>query len=139
MHEILIEKTLNAPVSAVWPLLEDFANLDWYSPAERVEAINEGTNLVRRIYMHGMDTPVDERLEAVDSEKLQFSYTIPGMPMQNYRVVVNLAANGENTDVCWHAGFTGVSEGMNADDMVALMTDTYGGMLLELEKAANAA
>lgn len=137
MHEILIEKTLSAPVTSVWALLEDFANLDWYPPAERVEVIEEDGHLVRRIFMHGMDTPVDEKLEAVDVEQMQFSYTIPGMPMQNYRVVVNLSANGGNTDVRWHAGFTGVSEGMNADDMVALMTDTYGSMLLDLEKAAN--
>lgn len=137
MHEILIEKTLSAPVASVWALLEDFANLDWYSPAERVEAIDEGGNLVRRIFMHGMDTSVDEKLEAIDSEKMQFSYTIPGMPMQDYRVVVNLNANGDKTDIRWHAGFSGVSEGVNADDMVALMTDTYGGMLQELEKAAN--
>jgi len=138
MHEILIEKTLNAPLNSVWALLEDFANLDWYPPAERVEAIGEGGTLTRRIFMHGMDTPVDEKLEAIDSEKKQFSYTIPGMPMQDYRVVVNINPNGENTDVRWHAGFSGVTEGINADDMIALMTDTYGGMLADLEKAANA-
>ncbi len=138
MHEILIEKTLNASIDSVWALLEDFANLNWYPPAERVETIEEDGKLVRRIFMHGMDTPVDEVLEAIDPEQKQFSYTIPGMPMQNYRVVVTLGANDSNTDVRWHAEFSGVSEGMNADDMVALMTDTYGGMLLDLEKAANA-
>ncbi|MEM8498165.1 MAG: SRPBCC family protein [Pseudomonadota bacterium] len=137
MHEILIEKTLSAPMKSVWALLEDFANLDWYPPAERVEAVEEDGNLVRRIFMHGMDTPVDEKLEAIDATQMQFSYTIPGMPMQNYRVVVNLSPNGGNTDVRWHAVFTSVSEGINADDMVALMTDTYGGMLLDLEKAAS--
>ncbi|MFK7734118.1 MAG: SRPBCC family protein [Pseudomonadales bacterium] len=137
MHDILIEKTLSAPASAVWALLEDFANLDWYPPADRVEAIGEGTDLVRRIFMHGMDSPVDEKLEAIDSEQMQFSYTIPDMPMQNYRVVVNLNANEAGTNVRWHASFSGVSEGINADDMVALMTDTYGGMLLDLEKAAS--
>lgn len=138
MHEILIEKTLSASAKSVWALLEDFANLDWYPPAERVETIEEDGNLVRRIFMHGMDTPVDEKLEAIDATQMQFSYTIPGVPMQNYRVVVILKANDANTEVRWHASFTGVSEGISADDMVALMTDTYGGMLLDLEKAANA-
>lgn len=138
MHEILIEKTLNAPVHSVWALLEDFANLDWYAPAERVETIDENGTLVRRIFMHGMDTPVDEKLEAIDAQKMQYSYTIPDMPMHEYRVVVNLSTSDANTHVRWHASFSGVGEGINAEDMVALMTDTYGAMLADLEQAANA-
>ena len=137
MHEILIEKTLNASVDQVWSVLSDFGNLDWYPPAERVEVLGEGPGQIRRIYMMGMDTPVDEKLEAIDETARQFSYTIPDMPMQDYRVVVNVNEDRDaKCHVRWHARFSGVGEGMKAEDMIALMTDTYGAMMDDIERAA---
>ncbi len=138
MHEILIEKTLNAPLTGVWRVLADFSNLSWYPMAERVEQIGEGIGQIRRIYMSGMEHPVDEKLERVDEAQHSFSYSIPGVPMLNYQVTVNLSDGGNGRcDVRWHATFDGVAEGVNADDMVAIMSDTYGSMLSDIERAAQ--
>lgn len=141
MFEVLIEETLKANPDKVWALVENFADLSWYPPAEKVEKIGEGVGQIRRIHMAGMDNPVDEILESLDAEKRQFSYTIPEMPMHDYRVVVNIAANAAESshcDVRWHATFSGVSEGLSGDDMANMMKDAYTGMLGDIEKAANA-
>lgn len=136
MHEILIEKTLNAPTEEVWRVLSSFADLSWYSPAEKVEQIGEGIGQVRRIYMPGMEHPIDEVLQSMDEQKREFSYTIPGMPMQDYKVVVQLSENNDQCDVHWHATFSDVIEGINANDMIGMMQDTYSAMLGDIEAAA---
>ena len=33
MHEIIAQKNIQAPLATIWALVEDFSNLDWYSPA----------------------------------------------------------------------------------------------------------
>ncbi len=136
MHEILIEKTLNATAENVWGVLSRFADLSWYAPAEKVEQIGEGIGQIRRIYMPGMEHPIDEVLESMDEQKREFSYTIPGMPMQDYRVVVRLTENNDQCDVRWHATFASVVDGINADDMIGMMRDTYASMLNDIEAAA---
>ena len=39
MHEIIAEKTINCGIEKVWALVADFANLSWYTPAQKVEKI----------------------------------------------------------------------------------------------------
>lgn len=138
MHEILIEKTLAVPASNLWAILERFSDLSWYSPAESVEKIGDGIGEIRRIKMAGMDAPVDEQLEMMDAANMTFAYSIPGTPMQNYKVVAKLRDNAGQTDVRWHATFESVTEGLGIkpEDMVAMMTDAYSSMFAELELAA---
>jgi len=138
MHEIHIEKTLNASTDKVWAILSRFSDLSWYSPAEKVEQIGEGLGQIRRITMPGMDTSVDEVLESLDEDKLEYSYRIPDTPMQDYRVIVRLTENGAQCDVRWHATFASVVEGLDANDMIAMMTGVYTSMLDDIEVAANA-
>ena len=42
MYEFTVEKTVDAPVEAMWALVSDFANLDWFDGAARVEKSGEG-------------------------------------------------------------------------------------------------
>ena len=138
MHEILIEKTLDAPLSKVWPLLADFGNLDWYTPAEKVEAIGEGIGQIRRITMTGMGDPIDEILEAIDNEAHSLSYSIPGGVMVDYFVTNTLSANGDKTDLVLRGTFKEVAmEGLSAEDLIAIMQDNYSGMMDALSAAAN--
>lgn len=138
MHEILIERTLRANTDKVWALLADFANLSWYTPAEEVEQIGQGVGQIRRIFMRGMDTAVEEKLETLDADKKEYSYSIADMPMHDYRVVVRLTESADGQcDLRWHATFSGVSEGLKAEDLIALMTDTYDAMLDDIERAAS--
>jgi len=141
VYEILIEETLAVGTDNVWALVENFADLSWYPPAEKVEKVGDGIGQIRRIHMAGMDQPIDEKLESLDAAKREISYSIPGMPMQDYRVVVQLNENSSNPghcDVRWHATFTGVTDGLNGDDLAAMMKDTYASMLADIEKAASA-
>lgn len=140
MYELLIEETLEASADRVWALVENFADLSWYPPAEKVEKIGDGVGQIRRIHMAGMPNPIDEKLESLDSVKREISYSIPDMPMHDYKVVVNVAANAAQAahcDVRWHATFSGVSDGLNGDDLANMMKETYTSMLADIQKAAS--
>lgn len=136
-----MEQDIDAPLDAVWALVADFANLDWFGGAERVEKVGEGTGQVRRIYMPGMDEPVEEELLAIDPGNHRLEYAVlEGGPniMRDYRVVATLAAAGEGrTHAHWEATFSGVSvEGVEPADMIRVMRDAYAGMLQEIGRAA---
>lgn len=114
--------------------MSDFANLDWFDGAERVEAVGEGIGQVRRIFMPGMDAPVEEKLLALDAQRHSFEYAVleGGMNvMRDYRVVASLSDNGAGGTLArWEAAFSGVSvEGVNPQDMIDVMQGTYAGML----------
>lgn len=133
-------------MDAVWAVVADFANLDWYRGAERVEKVGDGVGQVRRIYMPGMDAPVEEELLAIDHERHSLEYEVLEGEiniMQNYRVVASLADAGNGrTHARWDASFSGVSvEGVSPEDMIGVMRDTYGAMLeaIMLEAVARAA
>lgn len=115
-------------------MVSDFANLDWFEGAERVEAVGEGVGQVRRIFMPGMDAPVEEQLLALDAQRHSFEYAVleGGMNvMRDYRVVASLSDNGAGGTLArWEAAFSGVSvEGVNPQDMIDVMQGTYAGML----------
>ena len=115
-------------------MVADFANLNWFAGAERVEKRGEGIGQVRSIYMPGMDQPVEEKLLAMDADSHSFEYEVleGGVNiMQDYRVVASLTNAGEGRTLArWDASFSGVSaEGVSPDDMIGVMQDTYGGML----------
>lgn len=141
MHEIIAEKTIAVPIAKTWALVSDFANLDWYTPALKVEKIDSSnadrSGEIRRITMPDMPAPVDEVLDAIDNDKHSLRYHIPGTPMANYKVCVSLLANSNGTtDAKWHATFTEVTmEGLTPEMMIGMMESTYSGMLDEIEKA----
>lgn len=141
MHEIIAEKTIAAPIAKTWALVSDFANLDWYTPALKVEKIDSSnadrSGEIRRITMPDMPAPVDEVLDSIDNDNHSLRYHIPGTPMANYKVCVSLLANNNGTtDAKWHATFTKVTmEGLTPEMMIGMMEGTYSGMLDEIEKA----
>ena len=139
MHEIIAERTINAPVEKVWALVSDFANLSWYSGAEKVEHIRsgnaDGNGDIRRITMPGMPEPVDEVLDSIDAANHSLSYHIPKTAMEGYRVTVSLTAAGSaQTAAKWHASFDRVSaEGLTPEMMIEIMEGTYSAMLGDIE------
>ena len=134
MYEFTVEKTVDAPVDAMWALVSDFANLDWFDGPARVEKIGEGIGQRRRIFMPGSDDPVEEELLALDNDSRRLEYVVHegGMNiMRDYRVVASLADAGEGRcSARWQASFSGLSvEGVEPDMMVSVMSDTYDKML----------
>lgn len=143
MYEFTVEKTVEAPVAGMWRVVSDFANLDWFPGAERAEAVGgPGVGQVRRIYMPGMDAPVEEKLLALDPESRSLQYTVLDGPvnvLRDYHVTATLQADGDDrTRATWQASFSGVAiDGVKPEDMVQVMCDTYEGMLEAMAVAAR--
>jgi hypothetical protein len=142
MHTFSVEKTVDAPLEAMWALVSDFANLDWYDGAERVERSGEGIGQVRRLFMPGSDQPVEEQLLALDpaSHTLEYEVLEGGINiMRDYRVIASLADAGDGkTRAVWNASFSGLSvDGVQPEDMIGVMRDTYGNMLEAMASAAR--
>ncbi len=134
MYEFTVEKTVDAPVDAMWALVSNFANIDWFDGAARVEKTGEGIGQRRRIYMPGSDDPVEEELLALDNAERRMEYAVHegGVNiMRDYRVVASLADAGEGQSLArWQASFSGVSvEGVEPEMMIGVMSDTYDKML----------
>jgi hypothetical protein len=143
MYEFTVEKTVDAPVEAMWALVSDFANLDWYDGAVRVEKSGEGIGQRRLIYMPGSDDPVEEELLALDDSERRLEYAVHegGVNiMQDYRVVATLVDAGEGRSAaCWKASFSGVSvEGVEPEMMITVMSDAYDTMLDAMAAACTA-
>ena len=138
MIKVNIEKELDAPVSKVWELLENFGNLDWYPGWDRIEVVGSGIGMTRRIHMTGMD-PIDEILESMDAASRSFSYTIPKMPMpvSEYRASVEIKSldNGARTLANWRC--SAKPEGIPEADAQAMLEGIYADMLAKLEVAAK--
>ncbi len=139
MHDIIAERTINAPIERTWELVSDFANLSWYNGAEKVEHIRsgnaDGSGDIRRITMPGMPEPVDEVLDSLDANSHTLQYHIPKTPMVGYRVTVSLVAAGDTqTAAKWHATFDHVdAEGLTPEMMIEIMEGTYSAMLGDIE------
>lgn len=138
MIEVDVVKELDAPVSRVWELLENFGNLDWYPGWDSIEVIGSGIGMTRRIHMTGMD-PIDEILESMDAASMSFSYVIPKMPMpvSEYRASVEIKSldNGERTLANWRC--SAKPEGIPEADAQAMLEGIYADLLAKLEVAAK--
>lgn len=143
MHEFTVERIVDAPIAGMWRVVSDFANLDWFPGAERYEAVGRpGVGLVRRIYMPGMDAPVEEKLLALDPATRTLQYAViegPVNVLQDYRVTASLQDMGEGkTCATWQAAFSGVAvDGVSPEDMIQVMRDTYEGMFEAMSVAAR--
>lgn len=138
MIKVDVVKELDAPVSRVWELLQNFGNLDWYPGWDSIEVIGSGIGMTRRIHMTGMD-PIDEILESMDAASMSFSYVIPKMPMpvSEYRASVEIKAldNGERTLANWRC--SAKPEGIPEADAQAMLEGIYADLLAKLEVAAK--
>lgn len=142
IYTFKVEKTLAAPRDKVWSVVADFSNLDWFGGAERVEQVGEGVGQVRRIFMPGMEHPVEEKLLALDAGSYSIEYQVlegAVNVLKDYRVVASLEDCGDGETLArWDASFSGVAaEGVEPEGMIAVMTDMYDGMLDAIAAEAN--
>ena len=144
MIEVVVEKTLKAPIDKIWALCADFGNIDWFEGngipgAEKVDVKGEGIGMARFIHMAGFDQPIEEVLATFDAANYTYSYDImpnPLMPFTDYNATGTLKAEADgSTTATWVARFN--TDAMSAEDANAIMTGTYESMLKCLEEAAN--
>lgn len=144
MMEVIVEKTLNAPIDKIWALCADFGNIDWFqgngiSGADKVDVEGEGIGMARMIHMAGFDEPIKEVLTSLDAKNYTYSYDImpnPLMPFTDYKATGTLTAQADgSTKATWLARFN--TETLSEEDANAIMTGTYQSMFLCLEAAAN--
>ena len=142
--QVIVEKTLNAPIEKIWALCADFGNIDWFKGngvpgAEKVEVEGEGIGMARIIHMAGFDEPIKEVLTAMDPQNYNYSYDIlpnPLMPFTDYKATGTLTALADgSTKATWRASFE--SDTLSAEDANAIMTGTYESMFKCLEAAAK--
>lgn len=138
MIECIVERELDAPFERVWAIVSNFADLSWYGTAERVEALDQGAGLTRRIHIAGIEPTVDEVLDSVDHEGHAVHYhVLQGdlVPFEDYTVTAKVRDLGNGrTHARWHATYG--PGGMAEADALALMQDNYAAMLDMLERAA---
>lgn len=73
---------MQAPADALWPFLENFADIQAWWPKggevdiERVELEGEGVGCIRHIYNVGFPNPVSERLDFLDPENRIFKLSL---------------------------------------------------------------
>jgi|TARA_B110000908_G_scaffold16705_1_gene18796 uncharacterized protein YndB with AHSA1/START domain len=75
---------ISSPIETIWQLLMDFGNIEAWWPADapididRVELDGSGVGMTRHIYNVGFDSPVSERLDALDLANHTLQLSIVG-------------------------------------------------------------
>ncbi|GAC27486.1 SRPBCC family protein [Brumicola pallidula] len=75
---------ISAPRETIWGLLVDFGNIEAWWPKDspididRVELEGSGVGMTRHIYNVGFESPVSERLDALDTENFTLKLAIVG-------------------------------------------------------------
>jgi len=75
---------ISASRETIWALLMDFGNIEAWWPKDapieidRVELEGSGVGMTRHIYNVGFDTPVSERLDALDTKNFSLNLSIVG-------------------------------------------------------------
>ena len=125
-----VSRELPFPAHHVWNLLEDFGNIHWAPGIDQLEIIGEGIGMIRRLHINGLEEPIDEQLEAMDSQAMTFSYVIPTglpFPLKNYRAISSLTANGNTTTVTWRSDCE--PDGLSIEDSEAMLEGTYNQLI----------
>jgi len=136
MVEVKLARELPFSAAMIWPVLEDYGNMEWAMGPPRVEVIGEGIGMIRRILMKGME-PIDEVLEARDAEAMTYTYSIPRglpLPLTDYRSTARIEViDDHNARVHWSCQCTPTDESMSEADTETLMHNTYNALLDSLE------
>ena len=141
MYKIDVARVVDGSIDAIWAVLADFANLDWYAPVEKVEKVGEGIGQIRRVYMANMPEPVEEVLDTVNADAFVLEYHIPATGsniMLDYSVTAALRLlDSGKVEARWQAQFSGIKDALlPAEQMVEIMDKTYGDMILVLAETA---
>lgn len=84
MHRINASREIAASPDMLWPLIEDFGNIEAWWPRgapvniQRVELEGSGVGMIRHIFNEGMPAPVSEQLDALDRDALSWKLSIVG-------------------------------------------------------------
>jgi len=135
VSKVIISTRIAAPADDVWKLIGGFNGLpDWHPAVEKSETDGDGEGSVRKLALAGGGTIV-ERLERVEDDERQYTYSITDspLPVSNYVATIRVRDDGDGTAslVEWSSEFqpAGVSE----SDAVKVIQGIYsaGGRKFE--------
>ena len=137
MSKVDIEVEFSSSADDVWAKIADFGGIgDWAPGIETCDLEGQEVGAVRRIGMGGME--IAERLEAIDDDARQLSYSIVEgpMPIKNYLATIRVSerAAGGST-LAWYCDFE--APGMSDEQVggiAAGMEGAYKGMCEALKK-----
>lgn len=122
MVELEVVRNINASTESVWQILGDYGNLSWVPGADNVEVEGEGIGMIRRLFIPGVDTPIEEVLTAKNESANTFSYRIPKndvIPFDDYTADVSVDSTKEGSTVVWKCSFDeGQMAQADAKDMI---------------------
>jgi len=125
------QRDFDQPLERVWARLADFGDISWTVGTERVEVVGSGPGMTRRIFMPGLEQPIEEVLESIDHAAHSFSYTIPRgfpMPIGNYLAQVRLEAlPSGGCRVRWSG--SGEALGVGTEQASQILEGVYAQML----------
>ncbi|NRA42507.1 MAG: SRPBCC family protein [Pseudomonadales bacterium] len=125
---VAVTDIVPASIDKVWPVLEDFGNITlWVPGIDKVEVIGEGVGMIRRIYVEGLDEPIDEQLNSINAAEFSFSYAIPQglpLPLSDYSASAKLKPiDDKSCEVCWQSNC--IADGVSQQDAEAMIKATY--------------
>lgn len=144
MQRITSSHEFDAPAAALWDLLQDFAGIERWWPADdpavriaRVEVDGNGAGMVRHIYNDGYPEPVSERLDFIDAKGRTLKLSIVGKApagITHYQAIgrVEPLADGR----C-RLDYASEFESRWPDDAEAWLRMAYGLMFRGLAAAAE--
>jgi carbon monoxide dehydrogenase subunit G len=108
MKKIGILDVIEAPVDQVWNIVADFGGLDKWAPIESCTIEGSGVGAIRTVVGRGpfgRELRVRERLESLDPEAHEITYTIVGkspLPVADYLGRIGLKSDDEgNCIIDW--------------------------------------
>ena len=136
---------ISSPIETIWQLLMDFGNIEAWWPADapidnaRVELDGSGVGMTRHIYNVGFDSPVSERLDALDLENRSLQLSIVGerpAGLLHYQATGKLSVleNG-GCRLTYDSEF--IAEDGREDEARAFLLGAYELMYLGLDGAGN--
>jgi uncharacterized protein YndB with AHSA1/START domain len=137
---VSITATIDAPITTVWALVADFANLTrWHPAVERCEATGNTPGATRKIFF--ADWWAEERLDVLDPAQHILGYSIIGSdvpPVIGVRGTIGLTKLDEGrTSIVWESGLP--PENPNAATVNAGLEAYYPTRIGHLRKALGLA
>ena len=124
---------LNAPLTAVWDLLTDWAGIIDWMPDGYIQSLSsegQGAGAVRHL-VTGKGVAISEKLDSLDQDRrvLRLSIIDP-LPwgMLSYSAIVHLEDLEEHCCLHWCGTFELPDGGQQADELASLLEKSYKTM-----------
>ena len=145
MKNLTIERTVNAPRSAVWAVLADYPNISvWNSGVHRSDAVGDTTEGVGAVRVCELDGNVSMRETVTawtDQQTMAIAIDdIQKMPVKEAAMTFSLADAGDATTLTMSYDFApkgGPFAGLLAAMMTKPMNKGFNGFIDDLEVAAQ--